>query len=212
MSVNLYDEALAEKIQSWIPEDQHLTILKPDQTAALFQMTLDKNYDQPIKLPLIALSRETQINILNTNKQVKTFDGVVIGKNEKQSITLNAIPIQINYQLDIYTRHMAEGCDYLREFVFKFVNDPTLQINIPYYDVNLPHKSNMRLSNTINDNSDVPQKLFNDQFTRFTIYFYIDDAYMFNTPIKTNKTIEAIDVYTQTSKNSVEFEGTLGVD
>ena len=41
-------------------------------------------------------------------------------------------------------------------------------------------------ASTVEDNSDVPQRLFSDQFVRWTIRFTIDDAYMFSLPYKDN--------------------------
>lgn len=191
MAIRFYDEALANKFQKWVPEESNIKILRPEETAALFAIKADENQDKPLKLPIIALSRNTSIEILNTNKQVLTFDGVTIGKTDKRTMTLNAIPIQLGYQLDIYTLKMAEADEYLRNFLFNIINYPKLTINIPYQDQNLKHDSNIRLISTVEDNSDIPQRRFRDQFVRYTIKFNVDDAYLFSTPIKTNKIIEA---------------------
>lgn len=200
MAIRFYDEALSEKFQKWMPEESKIKILKPEETAAFFSIKLDENNDKPLSLPTIALSRDTSIEILNTNKQIITFDGVTIGKTKDKSLTLNAIPIQLNYQLDIYAQKMAEADEYLRNFLFNIINYPKLTINIPYYEQNLKHDSNIRLLSTVEDNSDIPQRRFRDQFIRYTIKFTIDDAYLFSTPIKTNKAILESDL---TMKDSI---------
>ena len=194
MAIRFYDEALSEKFQKWMPEESNIKILRPDETADFFSIKADETEDRPLTLPTIALSRDTDIEILNTNKQVLSFDGATIGKTDEKSITLNAIPIQINYQLDIYTHKIAEADEYLRNFVFNIVNYPKLTVLIPYYDQKLRHDSNIRLMSTIQDNSDIPQRRFRDQFVRYTVKFTVDDAYLFSTPIKTNKTFESADV------------------
>lgn len=44
----------------------------------------------------------------------------------------------------------------------------------------------MRLNSTVTDNSDIPERLFPDQFTRFTIQLELQDAYLYSVPINTN--------------------------
>ena len=78
--------------------------------------------------------------------------------------------------------------------MFNIVNYPKLTVLIPYYGQKLRHDSNIRLMSTIQDNSDIPQRRFRDQFVRYTVKFTVDDAYLFSTPIKTNKTFESADV------------------
>lgn len=213
MAIRFYDEALAGKIQRWMPEESKIKILKPDETAALFSIRADETGDKPTKLPLIALSRDTSIEILNTNKQVMTFDGAVVGSTNKQSITLNAIPIQLTYQLDIYTAKMAEADEYLRNFLFNIINYPKLTIGIPYNDQNLTHDSNIRLISTVNDNSDIPQRRFRDQFVRYTIKMTVDDAYLFSAPTKINRSLVEGDVKIVDDESGEAYdEGTVQFD
>lgn len=213
MAIRFYDEALAGKIQRWMPEESKIKILKPNETAALFSIRADETGDKPVKLPLIALSRDTSIEILNTNKQVMTFDGIIVGSTSKQSITLNAIPIQLTYQLDIYTAKMAEADEYLRNFLFNIINYPKLTICIPYNDQNLTHDSNIRLMSTVNDNSDIPQRRFRDQFVRYTIKMTVDDAYLFSAPTKINKSIVEADVKIVDDESGETYDdGTIQFD
>jgi hypothetical protein len=44
---------------------------------------------------------------------------------------------------------------------------------------------------TIEDTSDVPQRLFSGQFTRWTIRLNIDDAYLFSVPVETSWSIDS---------------------
>lgn len=106
------------------------------------------------------------------------------------AVPINVIPIRIGYQLDIYTRYMAEADEYIRNFVFNFVNYPKLKVVLPYNDLNLEHLSNIWLGSNVSDNSDIEEHMFPDQFTRFTLNLEIDDAYLFSLPIQTPATIE----------------------
>ena len=177
MSVGLYDKAFVALLEAWLPEDHKIRILKPDETSELFKIKADENNDRPIVLPIIALSREPHIHISNTFKQPKSFDGVVLTKLDKHNkevkgstvFKLNAIPMQIDYQLDIYTKQQEQADNYLREFVFKFVNNPKLVIEIPYNGIKYKHESTIYMNNDIEDNSDIPLHKYKGQFTRYTI-------------------------------------------
>ena len=188
MSATLYDEALLKKIQGWV-KDPNIRITGPDETRRLFQYRIDQNNDSPLKLPLIALSRGDRITIKDTSKQPLTYDGFrptgMLLKDENGNIQgkveqVNAIPIRIEYQLDIYTRYYEEAEEYVRNFVFNIINYPKLKINIPYNSYNREKVCRIVLSPEINDNSDIPERLEPGQFTRKTLSLYIDDAWLWD--------------------------------
>ena len=199
MAIMYYDEALATRLQDWI-NDPNIHIYRPEEVSWMLQQKSDEANDKPITLPFIALSRQTEINIENPNKRPLSYSGMTIRLyddegNEvhlKSAYKLNAIPIKLNYQLDIYTKRMEEATEYVREFIFKLVNNPKVQIVIPYNKVNLKHNSSIQVNPQIEDNSDIPQRLYPGQFTRFTIRFSIDDAYLFSVVDKDNVSIESI--------------------
>lgn len=199
MAVRFYDSALVEKIKKWT-RDPNLQILKPDETTRLLQITADKNNDKPVKLPIIAISRDKNIEILNTQKQPKTFSGKRItpeedtNDNATVSYTVNAIPIRIQYQVDIYTKNIEEADEYVRNLVFNFINLPKLKVTFPYNGVNFVHISNIWIDSNITDNSDIKEHLFPDQFQRFTLTLYVDDAYLFSFPIKEPTLIESVEM------------------
>ena len=70
----------------------------------------------------------------------------------------------------------------------------------------IPHSSTIRLESQIIDNSDIKEKLFSDQFTRFTLKFSIDDAYLFSLPIKENATVESVEVDIVKKDNNNEYD------
>ena len=198
MAVRFYDEALKNKIQDWI-KDPNIKVLSPNDTTRLFQIKADETNDKPITLPLISLSRDSEVRIRNANKRVMSFDGVrvrAIDNETKEEINpgraykLNAIPVAITYQLDIYARYYEEADEYARNFLFNLINYPKLTIEIPYNNVSLTHDSNINLNSSIEDNSEVPLKLFSDQFYRWTFTLTIEDAYIFSVPLKENILID----------------------
>lgn len=188
-----YDDALLSKIKNWIKDDS-LRVVSPDEVRKLFEMNIDTSDDKPIKLPLIVLRRLSPIRILNVSKRPLTFDGYRDSINSKKGNQLNAIPIQIDYQIDIYTRYLEESDEYLRNFVFNIINYPRLEIEIPYNDSKLTAYANIRLNPDLEDNSDIPERLVQGQFTRRTISIYIDDAYLFDYRTKDTIKIGDIDV------------------
>lgn len=183
MAIRYYDEALVTKIQKWIP-DNKMKVLSPEEVAEMFSQRAHMSNDKPITLPFVALSRDTNITILSATKQPLSYDGKHVGIVESKVAQLNAIPIGITYQLDIYTKKAVEGDEYLRNFIFQFINYPKLKIEIPYNGSKIEHTASIRLESTVSDNSDIPQRLFVDQFTRWTIRFSLQDAYLFSIPLK----------------------------
>lgn len=174
-----YDEALLNKIKRWIRDDS-LNIIGPSQAKDFFSYKADINNDKPIQLPTIVIRRLSPITVINTNRKPLSFDGAKDVINKDKGAQLNAIPIQLNYQLDIYTRYFEESDEYIRNFIFNLINYPKVEIEIPYNNSNIKHESAIRISPDIEDNSDIPERLFEGQFTRRTISIYIDDAYLFD--------------------------------
>lgn len=167
-----------------------MRIIKPEETSRLFEMKFDENKDAPLHLPIIAIAREKEIDILNTQKQPKTFSGFSLATNEEINIPINVIPMQLSYQIDIYTKGLIEADEYLRNFVFNFVNYPKVVIEVPYNDFHILHESIIHMDSTLMDNSDIREHLFADQFTRFTIKININDAYLFSVPVNQSARLE----------------------
>ena len=179
MSVGLYDETFLEKLKGWT-KGTAVTIVGPDETNRLYQQIADTTNDSPIKLPFISLKRPGGFTILNTGKKPLTFDGATLDANYDKAKQLNAIPISIPYQLDIYTRYRNEADEYVRNIVFNIINYPKLDINIPYNGANYIHHSNIRLAGEVDDASDIPERLISGQFVRMSMKIDIDDAYLFD--------------------------------
>lgn len=186
MAVRYYDDILIEKIKRWIPTESKLRVLKPDESNRFYKLHADDENDQKFKLPLVTLSRGKDINLLSNIKQSRSFDGLKVHSDEAITIQMNIIPILPTYQLDIYTKTYEEGDEYVRNFLFKLINNPKLIIEIPYNDLNIKHVANIRVLETVSDTSDIAEHLFPGQFTRWTIQMEIQDAFLFSVPYKNN--------------------------
>ena len=199
MSIRFYDEAITNKISKWV-KDPNLKILKPDEATRLFELSADRSKDSPLHLPLISISRNRDVEIINSQKQPKTFEGFSLQTNDKVNIPVNVIPIQIGYQIDIYTKGMAEADEYIRNFVFNLINYPKLIIELPYNDLKFKHESNINLESSITDNSDIKEHLFADQFVRFTLKLTLSDAYLFSIPVNESAHIDGFDIKVQSDE------------
>ena len=190
MAVRFYDEALLKKFQKWTADTQ-VQLTGINETRRLFEVVADKQNDKPIQLPLIALSRNGGYTIQEKYKQPRSYSSneFIRMQDVASGALLNAIPIGISYQIDIYARHLAEADEYARNIVFNIINYPKLNIEIPYEDSGLTHDANIRLITDVEDNSDIPERLISGQFTRFTIGIDIDDAYLFDVRVKDNLSI-----------------------
>ena len=154
MAIRFYDEAVVDKIKSWV-KDPTMKITSPDETRRLFEYIADITDDEPIKLPLIAIRRDRTIGLQTITKNPLTFDAATLDANGREVKSLSAIPIDLKYQIDIYTRYAAEADEYVRNFVFNIINYPKIEILIPYNDVERTHQSTIRLESEITDNSDI---------------------------------------------------------
>lgn len=206
MGVRFYDEALLRKLNTWAAgTNTHITGV--DESKRLFELISDTQNDRNIQLPLIALSRKGGYLILNKNKRPISCQGVLVQANQQKSATLNAVPIGISYQIDIYTRYLAEADEYARNIVFNIINYPKLNVDIPYEDLNLTHDANIRIVTEVEDNSDIAERLIPGQFTRLTIGIDIDDAYLFDVRIKDNVSIVSsiLQIANSTTDNRTEL-------
>lgn len=177
--VKLYDDALIKKLNDWT-QDTDIHIYNSDSFKSVISMQADTSGDKSIKLPIVVLRRSGGYQITNFNKRPLTYDGLTLDATESRSIQLNAIPIRIDYQLDIYAKYLEEADIYAREFVFNFINFPTVPVTIPYNNQSIIHNSTVRISDVIEDNSDIPERMVPGQFTRLTLSLNIDDAYLWD--------------------------------
>lgn len=188
MATYLYDEALLHKIKGWTHTTK-ITVLGVNETTRLFEQLGDENNDEPIKLPLIAISRNRGYSIINggTGKRMMSYEGVSYDRNIYNEGTedaytttgsISAIPISISYQLDVYTRFAKEADVLMRNLIFNIVNYPMFEIEIP--TAHIKHTARFVLSDNVEDNSDVPERFVAGNFTRLSVILTVDDAYLWD--------------------------------
>lgn len=201
MAISYYDEAVTQKIKGWLADSSKLRVLSPDESNRLIQLNAEDSYDKSLKLPLIAISRNKDIELGSAIKQNRSFDGLVINRDEENATTvhLNVIPIKTTYQLDIYTKKRIEADEYVRQYLFKLINNPQIIIEIPYPHSDncvVRHTANLRVLNTISDTSDIPTHVFAGQFYKWTIQIELQDGFLFSIPQRQGWKILGIEVTT----------------
>lgn len=186
MACRYYDDLIVAKLKKWLPDNSTLRVLKPDESKRFFELTAEDNNDQKFQLPLLAVSRNNDIDIELTIKNPKSYDGLKIYQTPEETLQFNVIPIRLQYQLDIYTKTFEECDEYVRNFLFKLINNPVIKIEIPYNNAHIEHIANIRVLSPVSDTSNISERLFSGQFTRFTIQMEIQDAFLFSLPYRKN--------------------------
>lgn len=196
MAISYYDEAVTQKIKNWLADSSKLIVLSPDESARLIQLHAEDSNDAPLKLPLIAISRNKDLEIESTIKQNKSFDGLIIERDSTNATTvhLNVIPVKTTYQLDIYTKKKIEADEYVRQYLFKLINNPQIIIEIPYNNYIIRHTANLRVLNTVSDTSDISTHIFAGQFYKWTIQLELHDGFLFSIPQKQGWKIISVEV------------------
>lgn len=183
----LYDKAIVEAFEFWTKDN--ITIVGPENA---FQQYAEENKDQ-LTLPLAVLNRQPW-KLKETSKSTKTFDGAKIVTETNKTIKLLAIPIELHYQLDLYAKTLTQCDNMVREFIFKIINVPKITLDIPYNrDIHLTHHFNLKLGDTVENNSDIVEHINRGQYYRQTLDIYVEDAYLWNVVEKDNVKLHCAD-------------------
>lgn len=182
MSAYLYDKALVEKFKKWTSKSK-TQVFGPSETRRLFEIMADDSDDSKIKLPFIAISRDMGYEIINagTTRRPLSYDGVDLSHNydTKSTKILNAIPISLNYQIDVYARRVEQADILMRNLVFNIVNYPAMTVDIP--DAGIEHTARINFSSSnIVDNSNMSERFIEGNLTVLSASIAIDDAYLWD--------------------------------
>lgn len=191
MSTYLYDEALVKKFKNWT-EASKINVFGPNETSRVFETIADQNKDKPIKLPLIYIERDRGFNIINggNSRRPLSYDGKTFNIDTKYGDTLNAIPISISYQVNVYARYAKEADILIRNLLFNVVNYPALEVTVPLVNMynekteeydEFNHTARIELGNTqIQDNSNEKERFIEGNYTKLSFLISINDAYLWD--------------------------------
>lgn len=192
MSAYLYDKAILEKFKKWTSSSK-THVYGPSETRRLFEIIADEGTDSKIKLPMITISRDAGYEIIDEGRTRRplSYDGIDRLYDEKTNSMkiVNAIPISITYQVDVYARKWEEADILMRNLIFNIVNYPAMEIYVP--DADMKHTARISLgSNTVNDNSNISERFIEGNLTILSVIVSIDDARLWDVRQHRNAEIE----------------------
>ena len=198
-----YDNAIVQDLRNITKNDKRFIYIIPPED--YFDLNAMLNKDD-IKLPLISLSRPSW-SLLDRKPQTMIFEGFNIEKNREKDLIKNiqAIPISISYQLDVWTNNRKENDMIMRELIWYYTLNPTLDIIIPYKGVNYSHEFNIFFDNDVSDNSDITEHKNLGRLFRQTIGFYTDDAYLWKIKERRYTKIDIITVQPNNEEEEVAY-------
>lgn len=186
MSVYWYDNSIVKCFRD-ITGDPRIAINSTDN---LFRYIANLKKDD-IKLPLISLSRLGYVLNVTTRSPLSS-QGLMIGKTKDNKIKeIQAIPIRINYQLDVITRKRDDNDAITDELIFYLVNNPTMVVEIKK-GVNETHNFNLFFNDEVVDNSDIESHISQGEYFRSTLTLYVPDAYLWKSTEKKAKGLNPI--------------------
>ena len=189
MSTALYDKALVEKLRKWT-EGTQVVVVPPDDTRKLFESIADQRNDKPIQLPMICLRKANSYSITTiAGKAPLSYSAITMESTVGRSTKLNAIPIRLEYQIDVYTRYYEEADEYMRNLVFNLFNYPAITVQLPYEGKGYEHKASIYVNPSVTNSSSSQERLAFGQFTKLSIGIEIRDAYLFDVRTKDNYSI-----------------------
>lgn len=172
--IYLYDKAIVDKFRT-IFADSRITV-QPPENAIRYVAQLSKD---DVTFPLISLNRTSWSIRSSDISWAQSRTGVANRINPDNTISvMRAIPIQMEYQVDIYTIDRMTNDEIYRELIFYFLKNPTLEVDIPY-TVDGQHVFNFDINPDITDNSDTVEHVNKGVLYRYTSTWVVKDAYLF---------------------------------
>lgn len=175
--VYLYDDAIVKDLRKRI-SDERVTITPYDN----LMNSLGKSENDKIELPIISIARtgwslsESRPHPMKFIGELSRIDEGEVN-NEKKIVNVYAMPIRIDYLLDVWTKRRLDNDNIMRELLFYYSIHPTLQVKIPY-GLDDYKNFNIMFGTDIEDNSNIPEHVNIGEYIRQTISFYVDDAYL----------------------------------
>ena len=185
----LYDKAIIEDLRS-IFDDDRIFIEPADK---VFN-TISRLNEDDIKMPIISVAR-TGTSLRDSQHSMRFTGGLsYISDDEQTTSRIQVIPIQINYLLDVWTKHREENDNIVRELLFYYMTHPTLEVDVPY-GTNLKHTFNIFYDQNIEDNSDIMGQLEHGEYFRTTLSLYTPDAYLWKMTTEKPHIFGGVDFY-----------------
>lgn len=140
-----------------------------------------------IQFPIISITR-TGWSIKDFSQEAQNNAGVLMGYMDEdedgrvKQVRLQAIPIQINYQVDIWTQSRIDNDIIARELIWFYWQRPQMLVKIPH-GLDTTHVFNVAFELDITDNSDIAEHNSRGRYYRQTLGMYVDDGYLWRSSV-----------------------------
>ena len=126
--LSIYDFALKKKLTSVF---SNVVVAHPD---IVLKRAAEVN-DGNVALPMISMYRMNNPIKEGEINHFEAFHGRYARMDDCDSITLEmAVPIEIEYQVDIWAQYRTQADILFRELFFYLLREPNLEVNIPEFD------------------------------------------------------------------------------
>lgn len=190
--IKQYDSALVAKISKWIGEGVRIV----QDRQALFVTVLNENNDD-MRFPLVAIMRTQPPMVLQTASTWMSAGGYAIRRDKENSSVIRAVPCRLTYGIAILDVRREAIDDLWQQITFLLINNPMLEVEIPYSDVNGKKRTTyatIKIAQDMEDESGVNEHIINGSIYAYEITVTIDDAYLFDTKTEKNVIIDGIEV------------------
>lgn len=203
VGVYAYDLAIIEDLRTRFSYDKNgkkktNQIVQITNAENVFNIIGDIENDN-IQFPIISLVR-TGWEIIDYSQEFMNNSGGLVGYLEDdkgqrtRQVRLQALPIQINYQLDIWTQNRIDNDILAREIIWFYTLNPQMRVKIPH-GLNITHPFNIAFEKEIVDNSDIQEHNSRGRYYRQTLGIYTDnDAYLWKSSVTNVPSIELQDL------------------
>ena len=133
-----------------------------------------------VRLPLISIYREDfNIHTARYNlTQRRRGSSIVSGSEEDDEYkTIQDIPMEISYQIDVWTRRKEDIDKLIPELIFWLIENPNIEVNVEEADH--PIEFPLVLEEDVTDNTDIMSFEDKGRIFRMTLSARIDDARLF---------------------------------
>lgn len=194
-----------DRLTKWFGEEVRIV----QDRQALFVTILNEGEDN-MRFPLVAVMRTEPPIVLQTGSTWMSADGYAINRDEKNNQVIRAVPCRLTYGIALFDVTRENIDDLWQQLVFLLINNPMLEVPIPYADVSGRKRTTwatVKLASTMSDGSAPNEHLINGSIYAYELTVTIDDAYLFDTKVNKNVIIDGIEVVLK-SPNDEEEEKT----
>lgn len=128
--IDIITEALAKKFSRWVGQK----VVVCQDVKALAVLVASGNNDK-VKLPIYALVQARTPRVNEAGKTQMSAEGLATGGDDTQNKFLRLVPVTLSYSFLIISETKSDCLDRWQQVVTKAINNPGVEVEIPYADL-----------------------------------------------------------------------------